>query len=88
MMQTTVLEGSKFTLVKRDSLRSILTHSFNFIGTISIPNALPFKQLNLMLSKGDVHFNPVCLHATVVSLHSRPHRQRGPAPRGQRPLQQ
>lgn len=41
-----------------------------------------------MLSKGDVHFNPVCLHATAVSLHSRPHRQTGPEPHEQQQQQQ
>lgn len=87
MIQGIVLEGPKLTLVKCDS-RLILTSSFNFIKIINIPDRFTIKKNQLSLSKGNVHFNLVCLHATAVSLHSRPHKQRGPAPRGRRPLQQ
>lgn len=70
----------------------LLQIDFNMFSTLLkllIPQThLPFLKIHLMLSKGDVQFNPVCLHATVVSLHSRPHKQRGPTPRGRRPPQQ
>lgn len=49
---------------------------------------LTYSKINFMLSKGDFHFNPVCLHATAVSLHSRPHRQTGPEPHEQQQQQQ
>lgn len=44
--------------------------------------------MNIMLSEGGVHFNPVCLHITAVSLHSRSHRQTGSEPQEQQQQQQ